>query len=115
MTAYLPYIVAAWVLMIGLYGLVTSRNMIHLIACLSVVQSATYIVILATGYRTGAAAPVFADQPLSTPAVDSVVHALALTDIVVAATVTALLLALTLQVHKERGTLDPSELRPMRK
>ena len=113
-TGYLPYAAAVWVFMIGLYGIVTSRNLIHLITCLSVVQSATYILILAVGYRTGAAAPVFADQPVNTPAVDPVVHALALTDIVVAATVTALLIALTMQVYGERGTLDPNELRPMR-
>jgi multicomponent Na+:H+ antiporter subunit C len=36
-----------------------------------------------------------------------------LTDIVVGATVTALLLALALQLHKRRGTLDPEKLRPL--
>ena len=36
-----------------------------------------------------------------------------LTDIVVGATVTALLLALALQLHKRRGTLDPEALRPL--
>jgi multicomponent Na+:H+ antiporter subunit C len=32
---------------------------------------------------------------------------------VVGATVMALLLALAIQVHKRRGTLDPHKLRPM--
>ena len=44
----------------------------------------------------------------------TVVQALVLTDIVVGATVTALLLALALQVHKRKGTLDPHQLRPLR-
>jgi multicomponent Na+:H+ antiporter subunit C len=52
--------------------------------------------------------------PVGTPAVDPVVQALVLTDIVVGATVTALLLALALQVHKRKGTLDPQRLRPLR-
>jgi multicomponent Na+:H+ antiporter subunit C len=36
-----------------------------------------------------------------------------LTDIVVGATVTALLLALTVQVAKRRGTVNPDELRSL--
>ena len=38
-----------------------------------------------------------------------------LTDIVVGATISALLLALTLQMHKRKGTVDPYELKPLRK
>ena len=36
-----------------------------------------------------------------------------LTDIVVGATITALLLAMALQVHKHRGSLAPQDLRPL--
>jgi multicomponent Na+:H+ antiporter subunit C len=32
---------------------------------------------------------------------------------VVGATVTALMLALTIQIHRRRGTIDPQRLRPM--
>lgn len=109
----LPYLVAVWLFLIGVYGIVTSRNLIHLILCLAVVQSSTYIFLLAIGYRTGAAAPVFADIPVGTPAVDPVVQALTLTDVVVEATVTALLLALAVQAYKRFKTLDPDELRAM--
>jgi len=45
-----------------------------------------------------------------TPAVDPVVQALALTDVVVEAAVTALLLSFAIQAHKRFGTLDPAEL-----
>jgi multicomponent Na+:H+ antiporter subunit C len=94
--------------------MVTSRNYVHLIGCLPVVQSATYILLLAVGYRAGAGPPIFFTHPPGTPAVDPVVQALVQTDIVIGATVTALLLALALQLHKRRGTLDPEELRPFR-
>ena len=53
-------------------------------------------------------------SPPGTPAVDPVVQALVLTDIVVGATVTALLLAIAVRVHRQRGTLDPDQLRPMK-
>ena len=110
----LPYLIAIWLFVVGLYGIITSRNLIHLIICLAVVQSSTYLLLLAIGYRAGGAAPIFYDIPVGTPAVDPVVQALTLTDVVVEATVTALLLALAEQAFKRFGTLDPEELRPMR-
>ena len=108
--AYIPFIVVVWILMVGLYGIVTSRDLIHLIICLIVVQSSTYVLLLAVGYVTGAVAPYFYDVPVHTPAVDPVVQALALTDVVVEGAVTALLLAFAIQAHKRFGTLDPQKL-----
>jgi multicomponent Na+:H+ antiporter subunit C len=56
---------------------------------------------------------VFGDVPPGTPVVDPVVQALTLTDVVVGATATALLLALVLQVAKQHGTVDPEEIRSL--
>jgi multicomponent Na+:H+ antiporter subunit C len=109
----LPWVVAAWLLGIGLYGIVTSRNYIHLIGCLSVVQSSTYVLLLAVGYKWNAGPPIFYTHPPGTPAVDPVVQALVLTDVVVGATITALLLALVLQLHKRTGQIDATKIRPL--
>ena len=109
-----PNLVAVWVLHEGLYGVITSRHLIHLVICLSVAQSSTYLLLLAVGYRRGYAAPIFIDIPRGTNAVDPVVQALTLTDVVVGGTVTALLLAVAVQLFKRRGTLDPDELDPLR-
>lgn len=113
--ALLPWAVAAWLFAIGLYAIITSRNVVHLIGCLSVVQSSTYVLLLSVGFRTGGIAPIFYTSPPGTPAADPVSHALVLTDVVIGATVTALLLALVLQLHKRRQTLDPEQLRPMQR
>jgi multicomponent Na+:H+ antiporter subunit C len=108
--SFLPYAVAAWLFGIGLYGMVTSRNLIHLVVCLGVVQSSTYLLLLGIGYVGGGKAPIFADIPAGATVVDPVVQALTLTDVVVEATVVALLLALAMQAHKRFGTLDPDQL-----
>ena len=110
---FLPYAVAAWLFVIGLYGIVTSHHLVHLVICLTVVQSSTYVLLLAIGYVDHGKAPIFADIPLGTLAVDPVVQALALVDIVVEATVTALLLALAVQAHKRFGSVDPDDLHPL--
>ncbi len=108
--SYLPYAVALWIFLVGLWGVVTSRNLVHLAICISVIQSSTYVLLAAIGYRTGAPAPVFADIPATTRTVDPVAQALMLTDIVVEVTVVALLLALAVQAYKRTGQLDPDRL-----
>ncbi|MEV8564375.1 sodium:proton antiporter [Streptomyces sp. NPDC051322] len=115
MMSVLPYLVAAWIFLIGVYGLATSRNLIHAVGCLAVCQTATYVLLLAVGYRDRSTAPVFSDvTPGTRTVVDPVVQALTLTDVVVGATVTALLLALVIQVEKRHGTVDPDELSELR-
>ena len=106
----LPYLLAAWLLVIGLYGIVSSRNLIHLTICVSVCQSATYVLLLAVGYKEHGTAPVFADVPTTRRTVDPVVQSLTLTDIVVAVAVSALLLSLALKAFGHHGSLDPEEL-----
>ena len=113
MVSYLPYAVAAWLFLVGLYGVVSSRNLIHLALCLSVMQSATYVLLLAIGYKNEATAPIFRGIHVGHPAVDPVVQALTLTDIVVSVTVVALILALALDVHKQGHTVDPDHIADM--
>ena len=105
------YVVAGAVLLLGGLGIARSRNLVQAVVCLFIAQSGTYVLLLAIGYQKNAPAPVFGStsRPTTTVA-DPVVQALALTDIVVSATVTALLLALTIQIAKRHGTVDPDEL-----
>lgn len=111
MTVY-AYAVAGWLLLLGSFGIVRSRNLVHAVVCLAVAQSGTYVLLLGIGYQRGAAPPVFG-SPAARPSLhvmDPVVQAMTLTDVVVSATVTALLLAIAIQVQKRRGTTDPDEL-----
>jgi multicomponent Na+:H+ antiporter subunit C len=110
----LPYLAAGWIFLVGLYGMVTSRDLVHAVGCLAVAQSSTYVLLLGVGYRRGATAPVFSDVPTTTPVVDPVVQALVLTDIVVGATVTALLLSLVIQIRKRTGSVDPEDIAELR-
>jgi multicomponent Na+:H+ antiporter subunit C len=112
--SYLPYLLAVWIFLIGLFGIVISRSVIHLVVCLSVTQSSTYVLLLAVGYVKGGTAPIFKDVKPGTKAVDPVVQALTLTDIVVSVTVMGLLLALAILGKRHVGTMDPEELRPLR-
>jgi multicomponent Na+:H+ antiporter subunit C len=106
----LAYVVAAWIFLVGVYGAIVSRNLIHLALCLTVTQSSTYVLLLAIGYRKHGGAPIFKDVKLGTIAVDPVVQALVLTDIVVSVTVLGLILALALDAFDDSGSVDPDDL-----
>jgi multicomponent Na+:H+ antiporter subunit C len=109
------YAVAFWLVVVGALGIVRSRDLVHTVVALSVAQSGTYVLLLAVGYQRDATIPILGPGGAgSSPVVDPVVQAMTLTDIVVSATVTALLLALTVQVAKRHGTVDPDELRALR-
>jgi multicomponent Na+:H+ antiporter subunit C len=108
-----PFVLGAWLFFVGLYGIVISRNFIHTVMCLSVVQSSTYVLILQVGYVVGGTAPIYKDVPVGTKAVDPIVQSLVLTDVVVGVVVSALLLALALQTHKTAGTMNPDDLQAM--
>ncbi len=112
--SFLPYVIAAWLFLIGLWGVVSSTNLIRAVLSLAVVQSSTYLVLLGVGYRSGGKAPILADIPSSSKLVDPVVQVLVLTDVVIEATVTALLLALIVQAHKRFGSIHPADLRALR-
>lgn len=111
--SYLPYLGAVWLLVVGLYGVATSRNFVHLAQCLAVAQSSSYLLLLAIGYREGGVAPIFVGIAADTRTVDPIVQALTLTDVVVSVTISALLLAIAVQTFKRHGSLDPTECREM--
>jgi multicomponent Na+:H+ antiporter subunit C len=112
--SFFPYAVAAWLFVVGLWGIVSSRNLVRSVLCLTVVQSSTYLVLVGVGYRSAGKAPIVADIPVVEKFVDPTVQVLVLTDIVIEATITALLLALVVQAHKRFGSVDPADLRPLR-
>ena len=106
--------VAVWLFVVGLYGVITSRNYIHLVVCLGGRRVLPMRCCWGPGSRTNSVAPVFLDLPVGTPAVDPIVHALMLVDVVVEATVFAVLMALVIKAHGRTGTLDPDDLEVMR-
>lgn len=110
----IPYAVAAWLFFSGLYGIVISKHLVHTVISLVILQTSTYVLLLAIGFRWNAVAPVFAGVSPGVVTVDPVVQALMLTDVVVEATVAALLLAMVVKVHEKAGTLSPDDLKMMR-
>lgn len=109
----LPWAVGIWIAACGMWGVMTSRNLVHMVICLNLLKSASCVLLVGVGWRAGGSAPYFSSPAAGTP-VDPIVQALLLTDVVVEVTVFGLLLALVLEVHQRVGTLDPNDLRSNR-
>ncbi|MFP4331004.1 MAG: sodium:proton antiporter [Alkalispirochaetaceae bacterium] len=98
------FIAAAAVFGIGLYGVLTRRDMVKICVCLSVMESSLIMTLVALAYLPGGAAPIIEAGVESY--VDPIPHALALTAIVIGAGVLSVALALTVLVHRRYGTTD---------
>lgn len=109
-----PYLVAGVLFVVGVYGVATSRNYIHLAVCLTVTQSSTYVLLVSIGYLRNGQAPIIQGKAPGKPFVDPVVQALTLTDIVVSFVVLALVLSLAMLAHRTRGTVDPDRMRELK-
>ena len=113
--SFLPFAVAAWLFVIGLWGVVSSTQPRpdgaepDRRAVLDLPRAARRR--LPTPAARRRSSPT---SRTSSKLVDPVVQVLVLTDVVIEATVTALLLALVVQAHKRFGSVDPAELRALR-
>ena len=108
-----PYLLAGWLFLAGIYGVVVSRDLVHVVLCLSVAQSSTYVLLIEVGYRAGGTAAIFKDLTHPARMVDPIVQALVLTDLVIGVAVAALLLALAVQTHKRSNSVDPNQPQPL--
>lgn len=98
---------------IGLWGMLTRKNMIRIILGFSIMDTGIHLIIVSLGYIKGKTAPIF-DSDLS-PAnavngiVDPIPSALVLTAIVIGLAVTALMLVYVVRMHQQKGSLDISD------
>ena len=84
---------------LGLYALIVHAHLLRKILAINVMGSGVFLVLVALGGRTPAAAP------------DPVPHAMVITGIVVAISATALALALMLRVQAQTGRTQLPEER----
>ena len=105
MISYLPYIVVATLIGIGLYGVMFRKNLIKIVIGVEIAESAVNLFLIEAGYVKGGVAPIFTFAP-STNMVLPTPQALTLTSIVIGMATTALMLAFAVAVYKNFGTLD---------
>ena len=110
------YIVAVFLIVLGLYAVANQRNMIKIVLGMGIVDYGVNLLLISVGSVPGGTAPIFTVGEITAAShfVDPIPQALTLTSIVIGACVTAMSLALVIKLEEEYGTLDTREIRRLR-
>jgi multicomponent Na+:H+ antiporter subunit C len=97
-------------ILIGLWGMLTHRNILRIVIAFSLIGTGTHIVIVAIGYVQNGTAPII-DRALGVAeaparAVDPIPAALVVTAIVIGLAVTAIMLAYAIRLYESKNTLS---------
>ncbi len=103
-------------ILIGVYGVLTRRNLIKIMLSFSVVDSGVNLLFISVGYILNGTAPIFSPAVVGKDVtmVDPVPQALVLTAIVIGLGVTAVGLALVLRLYRHHNSINIDEIRNLK-
>jgi len=112
------YSLCLLLILIGLYGVVVSRQTLKIVVSLLIMNHGVHLLLLLEGYRHGGNPPIVDPGSVITEfangAVDPLPQALVLTSIVIGLGVLALMVALCVRLYERYGTFDVTEIRRLR-
>jgi multicomponent Na+:H+ antiporter subunit C len=108
------YIVSMTLFLIGLLTMITRKNMIKKIIGLNIMETSVFLFFISMGSVENGSAPIVVPGVENVVYVNPLPQALILTAIVVAVSVTAFALGLTVKLYEDYGTLDADKIREIR-
>jgi multisubunit Na+/H+ antiporter MnhC subunit len=111
------YVLCSLLFMVGLFGVLTQKNLIKIIVSVAVIEYAVNLFLVLVGYRSGGQAPILQEAgraEFAAGAVDPLPQAMVLTAIVIGLGVLALLVAIAMRLYHTYGTYDVTEMRKLR-
>ena len=109
---YWIYIV---LILIGLYAIVTKRNLVKKIVGMNIMQTAIILFYVSLGVKKNATLPIIAHGhdnhgAMAADLINPLPHVLMLTAIVVAVATLGVALALCIKIYRQYGTLEEDEI-----
>ena len=111
MTVYLLCFV---LFLVGLYGLLTRRNLIKIIISKSITEFSIFLLLAMIGYIDGGLAPIVQSGSADQAYVDPLPQAMVLTAIVIGLATTAMLMAIAIRLYRKYKTFDIREIKNLR-
>jgi multicomponent Na+:H+ antiporter subunit C len=116
------YLASAGLFCLGLYTVLTRRNLIKIVMGLSLMEAATYLFMVSLAYRTGSTAPVLVGTPNNVDpgqlaagnVADPVPQNFCLTAIIIGVALTGVFLTVVVRIAQHYRTLDADRVRAMR-
>lgn len=97
---------AVGLIVIGVAGLVLSRHLFRIILALVIAEAGANLLLVLSGFRFNALAPIAIGGQMPVEMVDPVPQAMVLTAIVIGVGIQALALSVVIRVFRTYGTLD---------
>ena len=109
------YILCFLLFLIGLFGILTRKNIIKIIIGLCVMEYSLNLFFILIGYKKGGVAPILGKSGVVPDVVvDPLPQAIILTTIVIGLATTALLLAIAIRIYKKYKTFDISKINSLK-
>ncbi len=105
------YLLCFILLLVGLYGIITKRDLIKIILSLGIMGYAANLMLILFGYKSGAIYPILEKGATPEIMVDPLPQALVLTSIVIELGITAMLVALAVRLFEKYKTFDITKIR----
>jgi len=102
------YWIVVFLMMMGLYVVLASSNLIKKVVGLNIFQTSVFILYISIGKLTGGTAPIFVEGV--TDYANPLPHVLILTAIVVGVATTAVALALAVRVYQAYGSVEEGDI-----
>src|SRR5205085_9430796 len=107
---------------LGLYAVITRRNLVKIVLGLSLMESSTYLLMVSLAYRRGSTAPLLVNPPKGqTPAslvhgnvADPVLQNFCLTAVIIGVAVTGVFLTVVVRIAQHYNSIDADDIRAMR-
>lgn len=100
--------------LVGLYGVLTRRNLIKIVIGLTVMEFSVFLFLVLIGYIADGQAPIVVPGMEEAIFVDPLPQAMVLTAIVIGLATTAMLLSIAIRIYKKYGTWDIREIKNLR-
>jgi len=108
------YFLCILLFLVGLYGVVTKRNLIKIVIGLAVMEYSVNLFLTLIGYVEGGTVPILSSEVVKRVFVDPLPQAMVLTAIVIGLATTALLLAIAIRIYKRYNTFDIREIKSLK-
>jgi multicomponent Na+:H+ antiporter subunit C len=110
----IAYIMCFVLFLVGLYGVITKRNLVKIAVSLSIMEISVFLFFALLGYIDGGVAPIVDPADPARVYVDPLPQALVLTAIVIGLATTSMLMAIIIRLYRKYGTFDIREIKNLR-
>jgi len=108
------YILCFVLFLVGLYGLITRRNLIKIAISLSIMEFSIFLILVLIGYIDNGLMPIVDPGSPAQVYVDPLPQAMVLTAIVICLATTAMLMAIAIRLYRKYKTFDIREIKNLR-